>query len=121
MVNLLYPTVGKQLLVETIEDTSSRLDESDRIFIDAKLAISSPVTILELCITLEASRFKVYPSRSFPSSKPIRDSLFRPYIYWIILSHRNGNVTYVSRTIADKNSPSVGGALANLSTLSLPS
>lgn len=51
-------------------------DKSDRIFIDAKLAISSPVTIPELCISLGDSRFEVYPSRSFPSAASTRSTLF---------------------------------------------
>lgn len=51
-------------------------DKSDRIFIDAKLAISSPVTIPELCISLGDSRFQVYPSRSFPSADSTRSTLF---------------------------------------------
>ena len=41
-------------------------DKSDRIFIDAKLAISSPVTIPELCISLGDSRFASLPSLSIP-------------------------------------------------------
>lgn len=44
--------------------------KSDRIFIDAKLAISSPVTIPELCISLGDSRSEVYPSRLFPPRSP---------------------------------------------------
>lgn len=48
--------------------------KSDRIFIDAKLAISSPVTIPELCISLGDSRSKVYPSRLFPTRTPDRSS-----------------------------------------------
>jgi hypothetical protein len=50
--------------------------KSDRIFIDAKLAISSPVTIPELCISLGDSRSEVYPSRLFPSRSPTRSALF---------------------------------------------
>lgn len=51
--------------------------KSDRIFIDAKLAISSPVTIPELCISLWDSRSKVYPSRLFPPRNPAaRSTLF---------------------------------------------
>jgi len=50
--------------------------KSDRIFIDAKLAISSPVTIPELCISLGDSRSEVYPSRLFPSRSPSRSALF---------------------------------------------
>lgn len=50
--------------------------KSDRIFIDAKLAISSPVTIPELCISLGDSRSEVYPSRLFPPRSPTRSALF---------------------------------------------
>lgn len=51
--------------------------KSDRIFIDAKLAISSLVTIPELCISLWDSRSKVYPSRLFPPRSPAaRSTLF---------------------------------------------
>lgn len=52
--------------------------KSDRIFIDAKLAISSPVTIPELCISLWDSRSKVYPSRLFPPPRnpAARSTLF---------------------------------------------
>lgn len=58
------------------EEDGSR-HKSDRIFIDAKLAISSPVTIPELCISLWDSRSKVYPSRLFPPRSPAaRSTLF---------------------------------------------
>ncbi|KZC11483.1 hypothetical protein WN55_03042 [Dufourea novaeangliae] len=58
------------------ESHSGVADKSDRIFIDAKLAISSPVTIPELCISLGDSRFEVYPSRSFPSAASNRSTHF---------------------------------------------
>lgn len=65
--------------------------KSDRIFIDAKLAISSPVTIPELCISLGDSRFEVYPSRLFPPRSPTRSVLFHvesysPFLYLLLLA-----------------------------------